>query len=127
MMKKNKKDKKNDEIQEEPSFLDFIKQNIADKILGVLSLVIEKTVNFSFENVKQKIIEIEEMIVKFVKTVIILSILKAFFLIMGFFFLALSLIKVLNYYFTPEITYLILGSFFIILGILTNPKIKKDF
>lgn len=125
MMKKNKKEK--EEVEEEPSFFEFIKQNIADKILGVLGLVIEKTVNFSFENVKQKIIEIEEMIVKFIKTVVILSILKAFFIIMGFLFLALSLIKVLNYFFSPEITYLILGTFFIILGILTNPKPIKDF
>ncbi|MEM2116056.1 MAG: hypothetical protein QXD62_03735 [Candidatus Woesearchaeota archaeon] len=117
--------KKKDE-NSDISFGEKIKIKIAEKITSLISQIFEKAITFSFDSIKEKIIEIENHITSFVNEIIMLSLVKATFLIVSIIFFALaistSLVKVLPL----DVSFLLVGSMFALIGILIGPRKIKN-
>ncbi len=104
------------------SFTEELKLKIADKIVNLISDLIDKSVMLSASRIKAKIIEIENAIIRFFKYVLVQYSIKITLIIIGIIFLFLGAFKLAIKYYPEWQVFLALGVIALILSMFFRAK-----
>ncbi len=128
MTKKSNDDENLNELKSKSSWSEELKLKIAEKIVNLISNLIDKSVMLSASRIKAKIIEIENAIIGFFKYVLIQYSIKITLIVLGIIFLFIGVFKYLIKFFPDWQVFLGLGLIALILSLFfkAKPYVRLD-
>ena len=121
--KKNNEKEHEDEVKIRHSTVgDRVRQRIAEKITEGLSMIFEKSLSLSADNLRESIYRMESYVVHFIKMTLLKAVAKIFLFIFGIGFIIFGVYEVLQKYLSPEYALFVMGVALVLLSAIIRLK-----